>query len=149
LDAPVNLSQSVHVEALPATGLRILVVEDNPHIMEMYGYALKKLAAGELKGKISLDVHFATDGHGALAQLWQESFHLVMTDLYMPVMDGFALVERMRRDEKLKHIPVLAISAGGADAEERALGLGVNSYLRKPVRFAQVLQTVKHLLEIQ
>jgi CheY-like chemotaxis protein len=137
------------LEALAATGLSILVVEDNPHIMEMYSYALKKLAAGELRGKVPLEVHYAADGHGALAQLWQRPFQLVVTDLYMPVMDGFALVERIRGDEKLKHIPVLAISAGGADAQERALGLGVNSYLQKPVRFAQVLETVKHLLEIQ
>ncbi len=137
------------VEALAETGLSILVVEDNPHIIEMYSYVLKKLAAGDLRGRVALEVHFAADGHGALAQLWRKSFQLVVTDLYMPVMDGFALVERIRRDEKLKHIPVLAISAGGADAQERALGLGVNSYLRKPVRFVQVLETVKHLLEIQ
>jgi len=67
----------------------------------------------------------------------------------MPVMDGFALIERIRAEDKLKHIPVLAISAGGEDTQARALGLGVNSYLRKPVRFAQVMETVKLLLEIQ
>ncbi len=137
------------LEALAATGLCILVVEDNPHLIEMYSYVLKKLAAGDLQGKVALEVHLAADGHGALAQLWQKSFHLVLTDLYMPVMDGFALVERIRRDEKLKHIPVLVISAGDADAQARALGLGVNSYLRKPVRFVQVMETVKHLLEIR
>lgn len=130
------------------TGLSILVVEDNPHIMEMYGYVLKKLA-GELKGRVPIDVQFAADGHQALARLWQSPFDLVMLDLYMPVMDGFALIERIRGEDKLKHIPVLAISAGGEDTQARALGLGVNSYLRKPVRFAQVMETVKQLLEIQ
>ena len=43
-----------------------------------------------------------------------------MTDLYMPVMDGFALVEKMRADAKLRNIPVIAICAGGHEAAGRA-----------------------------
>ena len=42
----------------------------------------------------------------------------------------------------------MAISAGGKDAQERAIGLGADRYLRKPVRFAEVLETVKRLLQI-
>ncbi len=133
----------------PVDGYRILIVEDNPHIIDMYSYVLRKLASGELQGKVPLEVHFAPDGHGALQQLREKSFNLILTDLYMPVMDGFALVERIRGEESLKHIPVVAISAGGKDAQERALGLGVDIYLRKPVRFVEVLQTVKQLLRIE
>ena len=133
---------------LPPDGFRVLIVEDNPHIIEMYSYVLKKLAAGELKGKVPLEVSFAQDGHGAMQLLGQGKFHLVMTDLYMPVMDGFALVERIRQDETLKAVPVIAISAGGKDAQERALALGVDIFLRKPVKFAEVLETVKQLLRI-
>ncbi len=135
--------------AAPATGFRVLIVEDNPHIVEMYSYVLKKLAANDLKGKVPLEVHFAADGHGALTLLKGSSFNLVMTDLYMPVMDGFALVQQIRAEPQLKHIPVVAISAGGKDAQEKALSLGVNMYLRKPVKFAEVLETVKQLLRIK
>jgi uncharacterized protein (TIGR02266 family) len=133
----------------PADGFRILIVEDNPHIIDMYAYVLRKLASGELAGKVPLEVHFAADGHGALQQLHEKRFNLVLTDLYMPVMDGFALVERMRHEQALQSIPVIAISAGGRDAQQKALELGVDIYLRKPVRFVEVLETVKQLLHIK
>lgn len=133
----------------PSEGYRVLIVEDNPHIVEMYSYVLKKLAAGELKGKVPLEVHFAADGHHALQQLAGRKFHLVLTDLYMPVMDGFALIEKIRGQSELRAVPVVAISAGGKDAQERALNLGVDIFLRKPVKFVEVLDTVKHLLGIR
>lgn len=133
----------------PPVGYRVLIVEDNPHIVEMYSYVLKKLASGELAGKVPLDVQFAPDGHRALQMLREGHFSLVMTDLYMPVMDGFQLVERIRQDEALQTIPVIAISAGGKEAQERCMALGVDVYLRKPVRFVEVLETVKQLLRIR
>ncbi|MFY0573133.1 TIGR02266 family protein [Cystobacter fuscus] len=134
--------------AAPAEGYRVLIVEDNPHIIEMYSYVLKKLASGELAGRVPLEVHFSPDGHHALQALRSSRFSPVMTDLYMPVMDGFALIERIRAEEALKSIPVVAISAGGPEARERAMQLGVDIYLRKPVRFQEVLETVKQLLHI-
>ncbi|CAM4290420.1 TIGR02266 family protein [Corallococcus exiguus] len=130
-------------------GFRVLIVEDNPHIIEMYSYVLKKLASNDLHGKVPLEVHFAPDGHHALLRLREDRFSLVMLDLYMPVMDGFALVERIREEEELKGIPVIAISAGGKEAQDRAMQLGVDIYLRKPVRFVEVLETVKQLLRIR
>ena len=133
---------------LGPVGYRVLIVEDNPHIIEMYSYVLKKLAANELKGATPLEVHFAADGHAAMALLAESPFQLVMTDLYMPVMDGFQLIEKIRAEPALKAIPVVAISAGGQDAKDRALKLGVTSYLKKPVRFADVMDTVKQLLRI-
>ncbi|MBL8956947.1 MAG: TIGR02266 family protein [Myxococcaceae bacterium] len=136
-------------QAVPAGGFRVLIVEDNPHIIEMYSYVLKKLAANDLQGRVPLEVHFAPDGHHALTQLKETTFNLLMTDLYMPVMDGFQLVEKLRADEKLKKIPIVAISAGGRDAQEKAMSVGVDIYLRKPVRFAEVLETVKRLLNIK
>ncbi len=136
-------------QAVPAGGFRVLIVEDNPHIIEMYSYVLKKLAANDLQGRVPLEVHFAPDGHHALTQLREAPFNLLMTDLYMPVMDGFQLVEKVRADETMKKIPIVAISAGGRDAQEKAMGVGVDIYLRKPVRFAEVLETVKRLLKIK
>lgn len=141
--------RTIEASGLPPEGFRVLIVEDNPHIIEMYSYVLKKLASGALGGKVPLEVRFAPDGHSALKQLLEARFNLVMTDLYMPVMDGFQLVEKIRQEEKLKSIPVIAISAGGKEAQQRALELGVDIYLRKPVRFVEVLETVKQLLHIK
>ena len=133
----------------PPQGVRVLIVEDNPHIIEMYSYVLKKLAASEFKGTNSLEVHFAADGHAALTMLVESPFSLVMTDLYMPVLDGFQLLEKMRATPALSQIPVVAISAGGQDAREKAMKLGVNVFLKKPVRFAEVMDTVKQLLRLK
>lgn len=149
LNPPGSEPRAHPAEALPAGGFRVLIVEDNPHIIEMYSYALKKLAQGELAGKASLEVAFASDGHSALKQLRERRFHLVMTDLYMPVMDGFALVEKIREEQALQGIPVVVISAGGKEAQDRAMELGVDMYLRKPVKFVEVLDTVKQLLRIR
>jgi len=130
-------------------GVRVLIVEDNPHIIEMYSYVLKKLAASDFKGGTPLEVHFAADGHAALNMLVDGNFALVMTDLYMPVLDGFQLLEKMRATPALANIPVVAISAGGTDAREKAMKLGVNVFLKKPVRFAEVMDTVKQLLRLK
>jgi len=133
---------------VPQGGYRVLLVEDNPLVVEMYSYVLKKLATSELRGKVPMEVHFAPDGHAALEALLQDRFHLVLTDLYMPVMDGFVLVQKMKSDPGLRDIPVVAISGGGREAESRARSEGVEVYLRKPVKFAEVLETVKRLLRI-
>jgi uncharacterized protein (TIGR02266 family) len=146
LDAATARAQ---VGRFPAEGFHVLIVEDNEHVVGMYKYVLSKLASTELGGKVPMHVHFAADGHVALKLLEGQPVHLVLTDLYMPVMDGFAFVERLRKDEGLRDLPVIAISAGGKDAQQRALDAGVDIYLRKPVRFVDVLQTVKQLLHIR
>ncbi len=130
-------------------GYRVLIVEDNPHIVEMYAYVLKKMSRVEMGGKVPLDVVFASDGHEAMAQLKASAIDLVMTDLYMPVLDGFGLVARIRESPELRKIPIVVISAGGPEAQARAAELGVDVYLRKPVRFVEVLETVKGLLKIR
>lgn len=140
--------------AYPEGGFRVLIVEDNPHIIEMYSYVLKKLASGSLAAgsheqQVPLAVEFSPDGHQAFQALQEKNFHLLLTDLYMPVLDGFALVERVRKDERLKNLPVIAISAGGREAQGRAMEVGVDVYLRKPVKFVEVLETVKQLLRIR
>ncbi len=124
---------------------RVLVVEDNPHVVEMYEYALRKLGAGDQ----AVQVEYAGNGHDALGRLEQPPrVDLVMTDLYMPVLDGFTLIERMRGDPALLEIPILVISAGAADAKARALDLGVDVYLQKPVQFGDIIATVRTLLRI-
>jgi uncharacterized protein (TIGR02266 family) len=125
---------------------QVLLVEDNPHVAEMYSYTLRKLAS-QLPGS-AVEVHFASDGHQALQVMQEQAIQLVITDLYMPVLDGFALVERLRALEATKNVPIVAISAGGPEARTRALSAGVDVFLRKPVRFVEVLETVKTLIGV-
>jgi uncharacterized protein (TIGR02266 family) len=127
---------------------RVLVVEDNPHVVEMYEYALRKLRTPD--GAVDVSVEYAPNGHEGLVRLGDRPrVDLVLADLYMPVMDGFALVERMRSDPALLSTPILVISAGGADARARALDLGADVYLQKPVQFADIIQTVRALLKLR
>ena len=127
---------------------RVLVVEDNPHVVEMYEYALRKVGAPA--GAVDVLVEYARNGHEALVRLEERPrIDLVMTDIYMPVLDGFSLVERLRADPELAALPVVVISAGGADARQRAADLGVDVYLQKPVQFADVIGTVRTLLKIR
>ncbi len=127
---------------------RVLVVEDNPHVIEMYEYALRKLRAAD--GSIEIAVEYGANGHEALLRLKrQPRVDLVMADLYMPVMDGFTLVERLKADPALLEIPTLVISAGGPDARARAESLGIDVYLQKPVQFVDVISTVRTLLKLK
>ena len=126
---------------------RVLVVEDNPHVVEMYEYTMRRMRGDS--PSVEITVEYAENGHAALVRLGEAPrIDLVMADLYMPVMDGFSLVERMRSIPALREIPILVISAGAADAKARAMDLGVDVYLQKPVQFADIIQTVRTLLHI-
>jgi uncharacterized protein (TIGR02266 family) len=127
---------------------RVLVVEDNPHVIEMYEYALRKLRAPD--GSTEIGIEYGSNGHEALVRLKRlPKIDLVMADLYMPVMDGFTLVERMKADPALLEIPTVIISAGGPDARARAESLGIDVYLQKPVQFVDVISTVRTLLKLK
>jgi len=126
---------------------RMLLVEDNHLVVAMYEAALRKLATED--GRVGVTVDFAGDGGEALTKLrGGVPFQLVITDLYMPLMDGFTLVEKIRDDPALMATPVLAISAGGDEARSRAVDLGVDVYLQKPVKMGEILATVRALLRI-
>ncbi len=132
----------------PRRAYRVLVVEDNDHVVEMYEYALRKLKVGS--EPVDVVVEYAGNGHDALRRLGEAPrIDLVMADLYMPVMDGFVLVERMKAEPALVDVPVLVISAGGGDARSRALALGADVYLQKPVQFADIISTVRTLLRVK
>jgi uncharacterized protein (TIGR02266 family) len=124
---------------------RILLVEDNPHIMELYEYVMRKLARSD---RVAMEVSLARDGSDALARVADQHFDLVITDLYMPVLDRFELIRRLRAETRTRNLPVVAISAGGAEAQAQAREAGSDVYLRKPVRFQDVLETVRSLLNL-
>jgi uncharacterized protein (TIGR02266 family) len=130
----------------PRRGYRVLVVEDNPHVVEMYEYALRKLRGGDGAG-VDVAVEYAANGHDALRRLGEPPrVDLVIADVYMPVMDGLAFLERLRADPARRRVPVVMISAAGPDARAKALDLGVDVYLQKPVQFADLIGTVRTLL---
>jgi sigma-B regulation protein RsbU (phosphoserine phosphatase) len=109
----------------PAPAPRLLVVDDN----EDNRYTLTQ----RLKRQGYRDVAIATDGHEALEMLDRESFDLVLLDVMMPGLTGYEVLERMNSDPKLRHLPVIMISAvDEMDSVVRCIKLGAEDYLSKP-----------------
>lgn len=81
---------------------------------------------------------------------YYDKVDIVMTDLLMPVMDGFQLLEKIRSDERMKNLPVIVTSQGDADTEERVLNMHADDFISKPYnskiihnRVAKVIDSVK------
>jgi uncharacterized protein (TIGR02266 family) len=126
---------------------RILIVEDNTNVAELYGHALR--AVGE-EGEAGVPiVSFARNGSEALELLSRSGYDLVLTDLYMPGMDGFTLLSLMRDDPRTAKTKVMVVSGGGAEALRRALDLGADTVAAKPIRIRDILSTVRTLLNLK
>jgi uncharacterized protein (TIGR02266 family) len=124
---------------------RVLLVEDNSLVAAMYASALRRLAATEGLGGLAVDV--AVDGNEAFARLLaQPPIDLIITDVYMPVMSGFALVEKVRAEPRLRHLPIIVISSAGDEERERVSRLGANFFLQKPVKYQDIVTTVRTLI---
>jgi CheY-like chemotaxis protein len=74
----------------------------------------------------------------------------ILLDINMPIMDGLKLVKRVRSDPNHKDTPIVIITTEGANEDrQRALQLGANAYITKPIQAPQVIATVKELLKIE
>lgn len=117
----------------------ILVVEDVPHILELLEVTLK------FKG---YPVITAKNGKEALDLLDQEHPALVITDILMPKMDGYTLVQHLRTNPKTTRMPIVFLSATYVTPEDKAfaLRLGAARFLEKPVDTEEFLLTVAEVL---
>jgi CheY-like chemotaxis protein len=117
----------------------ILVVEDVPNILELLAVTLR------FKG---YPVVTAANGEEAMKRIAEQRPALVITDILMPKMDGFALMHRLRTDPKTNQIPVVFLSATYVTPEDKtfALSLGAARFLEKPVDTEEFLLTVAEIL---
>lgn len=128
-------------ESSPRT-FRALVVEDSPPMRKMIVFALARIR--------ELSVVEADDGVDALRRIAQERFDIVITDINMPILDGLKLVKRLRADEVYRDVPIIIITTEGAEEDrQRALALGANAYIAKPIQAPQVLAAVRETLGIE
>lgn len=116
--------------------MKILIVEDEEQLR-------KSLAEGlRLKG-YAIDV--AVDGESADEKAFCESYDLIILDLNLPKMDGFSVLENVRKEKR--DVPVLILSArDGIEDKVKGLDLGANDYLTKPFHFAELEARVRSLL---
>jgi CheY-like chemotaxis protein len=125
---------------------RILLVEDDPKDVELTLAALDE-------HKLANEVAVARDGVEALDYLYRRgSFAqrpvgnpvVILLDLKMPRMDGVAVLQQIKADEKLRLIPVVILTSSRESQDlEACYQLGVNAYVVKPVRFLDFVDGVK------
>ncbi|HKV44498.1 MAG TPA: response regulator [bacterium] len=125
--------------------MEILLVEDNPAHAEMTVRALRK-------NNVSNHIRVARDGAEAVNFLFANgtaptgSPKLILLDLKLPKLDGIEVLRRIKADPRTKMIPVVMLTSSNEDHDLKACyGLGVNSYIVKPVDFQQFSDAVRSL----
>ena len=119
-------------------GARVLVVDDDPWILRMVTATLEKRR---------YVVDTAREGKQALERAHANPPDVIISDVMMPVMDGWTFVQQLRQDPRLSQIPVIFLTALGKDeARLGELGLGPEDFLAKPFRFDDLDKRVSSAL---
>ncbi len=121
----------------------VLVVEDNPIIRDLMRYAVARYSRDN---HIETNVCEVGDGAEALDILQDHNIDLLVCDLYMPVLGGIELIERVRSNPDTQSLKVLAMSSSFIDARTRSLDAGANLFLQKPLQLCEVLNAFGSLL---
>jgi two-component system chemotaxis response regulator CheY len=116
-------------------------VEDSPMMRQLLVFALSRIS--------NMHVVEADDGVDALKKMATEKFDIILADINMPILDGLKLVKRIRSDAIHHEVPIMIITTEGAQEDrQRALQLGANCFISKPIQAPQVIVKVKELLGI-
>ncbi|MGE5374622.1 MAG: response regulator [Bacteroidota bacterium] len=120
----------------------ILIVEDVPNVLELLEVTLR------FKGYAVLTAH---NGEEALEVIARQKPVLIITDILMPRLDGYALVQKLRLNPETRSIPVIFLSATYVTPEDKdfALSLGAARFMEKPIDTEDFLLTVAELVTQQ
>lgn len=117
---------------------KILIVDDEPNIVMTLEYTFKKS---------NYEVFIARDGQEALDILKTNYPDVIILDIMMPMVDGFATLEQIRKDDNLQHTKVMFLSAKNKESDiEKGLALGADAYMTKPFSIKKVIEKVEDLL---
>ena len=136
------LASAAQTRALPeAISGRVLVVEDQ---------AVNRAVVVRLLEKLGCSVDSAENGREALGAVAKQEYDLVLMDCQMPEMDGFETTAQIRRSEGPgRRVPIVALTASALTGDrERCLAAGMDDYLTKPVRRAQLESLVRRMLDV-
>lgn len=119
--------------------LHTLIVDDSQNMRRSVMFALQKSPH-----VVCLE---AQDGVEALKKMSVTDVDVVITDINMPLLDGLKLIAHIRQQPQWQHLPIVVITTELAEEDRvRALSLGANAYLTKPVKGPDVVAEVKRLL---
>jgi two-component system, cell cycle response regulator len=125
MDTPIN----------PEQPLTVLVIEDHPDQRDLLAIVLQREG---------YRVVTAANGVEALEKLQQETIHIALSDIMMPKMDGFELINKIRTNPELKNLYVILITARIQEGDRvRGLDLGADDYITKPFSFSELLARVR------
>jgi CheY-like chemotaxis protein len=126
----------------------ILLVEDSPKDLELTLAALRKC-------QLANDIVIARDGEEAIDYLYSTGKHagraegypaVVLLDLKLPKIDGLEVLERIKGDPKLRHIPVVMLTSSREEQDlVSSYELGVNAFVVKPVEFTKFFKAIEDL----
>lgn len=117
---------------------KILIVDDEPNIVMSLEYTFKKH---------NYEVFIARDGQEALDILKNNFPDVIILDVMMPMVDGYATLEQIKKDQNLKHTKVIFLSAKNKESDiSKGLALGADCYLTKPFSVKKVVEQVAELL---
>jgi two-component system chemotaxis response regulator CheY len=120
---------------------RILIVEDSATMRQLLAFALKRIPGAEITE--------AKDGVDGLRKLMADRYDLVLVDINMPVLDGLRLIQLIRQEPQQDELRIVVITTEGATADrDKAMALGADEYLTKPVQAGNVLAVAKGLLKL-
>ncbi len=134
---------------MPREAVDLLIVEDNPHDLELTLRALKK-------GSVDTTIEVVNDGVEALNFLFCRGRYahrttgyflkLILLDHKLPKVDGMEVLRQLKSDPKTKAIPVVMLTSSQQERDiAESYNLGVNSYLVKPVDYAKFSEMIGHL----
>ena len=117
---------------------KILIVDDEPNIIMSLEYTFKKN---------NFEVFIARDGQEALDILQNEVPDIIILDVMMPNVDGYATLEEIKKDLKLNDCKVIFLSAKNKESDiQKGLDLGASAYLTKPFSIKKLTEKVNELL---
>jgi CheY-like chemotaxis protein len=120
-------------------GKKILVVDDEPDLLKVTLLRLKKTGYEAFGG---------VDGQEALNLARQIIPDLIILDVYLPMINGDDVTKILKKDDELKHIPIILISATTPKTlDEKARECGADAYLKKPFEPEELVSLVKKVLE--
>ena len=126
---------TVFYARLPFLRPLVQLVDDDP---------LMLLLVREVLRPLDVDFLEAANGAEALTQIGQKTPHLIISDLQMPVMDGFKLLENIRQNPLLREIPIIVLTSNDTkETRNRAFGLQADDFLTKPITQEELVFRVK------
>jgi len=117
---------------------KILIVDDDPDLRQALRLRLRANHYETVN---------AADGYSAIAQAYKEHPNLIILDLGLPAGDGFVVLDRLQKDDKLSTIPVIVLTARDAQSTERlVLNSGAAAFFQKPADNTELLSVIRATL---